>query len=189
MKFKRTRPPLLEIAVLLWVAACGLLLVAVSMTGGQLVFRKVPLGTTGTRVVGALVLATSLVFLAKKVYFTLRVPIVVDETGLRLCLASIRRFVPWSSISTVILEPYPGSISSKGKPRLVLVPEDATALGVPTRYRNTVDGRSSILLVSLNVIRESEQQVVAAFTAFAGAKFLDATATAPVDPHRIRDVG
>lgn len=182
MAFKRTRPPLFEIAVLLWVAACGLGLVAVSMTGGELVFQKLPLGTAGTRVVGMLVLATGLVCVAKRGYFALRVPIVVDETGLRLCLTSIRRFVPWSSISAVILQPYPGSISGKGKPRLVLVPADATALGVPTRYRNTVDGRPSILLLSLNVMRESEQQVVATFTAFAGMKFLDATA--PISPPR-----
>ena len=77
----------------------------------------------------------------------------------------------------MILEPYPGSVSA-GHPRLLLVPSAGADLGLPAEYVNTVDARGSIVVVSLDQLRESTDQVVGAFRTYAGPRFVNGLSTA-----------
>ncbi|GAA0909354.1 hypothetical protein GCM10009557_83890 [Virgisporangium ochraceum] len=65
-----------------------------------------------------------------------------------------------------MLEPRPD-----GPPRLVLVPAAGVDLGVPAEYRNSVDGRASIILLSTSDVRETPDRIDAALRRYAGDRY------------------
>ncbi|MBV1849606.1 hypothetical protein KUA19_05625 [Catellatospora sp. NEAU-YM18] len=76
-------------------------------------------------------------------------------------------------MEALIIEPYTGTLAGNGAPRLVLVPAPGADLGVAAEYQNKIDGRPSIILLSLDSILESLEQVKLGLSTYAGARFID----------------
>jgi hypothetical protein len=148
----------------------GLALIWASQNGWQLRILIVPVGAGPLLVVGVVMVLGVLAVLAGSFRFA---PMMLDGSGLRLRVAGINRSVPWASIDAVILEPHTGTLDSTGAPRLVLVPSADADLGVVAEYRNKVDGRPSIILLSLDSLRESQDHVVRAFKTYGGERFIN----------------
>ena len=85
-------------------------------------------------------------------------------------VAGNSRSLPWTAVDTVLLEP---PATAKGKPQLVLVPADGADLGVRAEYRNKLDGRPSVVLLSLDALHESQEEIVSALSTYAGPRFHD----------------
>jgi hypothetical protein len=93
----------------------------------------------------------------------------IDEHGLTLRLpdeSALARSVGWGSVEAIMLEPRPD-----GPPRLVLVPAAGVDLGVPAEYRNAIDGRASIILLSTSDVRETPDRIDAALRRYAGDRY------------------
>ncbi|WP_203934349.1 hypothetical protein [Virgisporangium ochraceum] len=93
----------------------------------------------------------------------------IDGHGLTLRLpdeSALARSVGWGSVEAIMLEPRPD-----GPPRLVLVPAAGVDLGVPAEYRNSVDGRASIILLSTSDVRETPDRIDAALRRYAGDRY------------------
>ncbi|MGC4749215.1 hypothetical protein ACLQ28_26700 [Micromonospora sp. DT201] len=77
------------------------------------------------------------------------------------------------SIDAVLLEPPVSTADGAGVPRLVLVPATGVDVGVAAEYPNKVDGRLSIILVGLDSLRASQDEVVRAFERYADGRFVN----------------
>jgi hypothetical protein len=167
MELHRPRPKFVGIAFFLM---AGLFTIWASRNGWQLRVLFVPLGSGALLVVGLIAVLGALAGLAS----TFRpAPIKLDESGLRLRVAGINRFVPWASVDAVLLEPCAGTLDNAGAPRLLLVPSAEADLGVVAEYQNKVDGRPAIILLSLDSLRESQDQVIQALATCAGQRFIN----------------
>jgi hypothetical protein len=174
MELHRRRPNLFWIAFFL---VGGLVTIWASQNGWQLRILVVPLGSGALLVVGLIMVLGALAGLAR----TFRpAPITLDESGLRLRVAGIDRSVPWASIDALILEPYQGTLES-GAPRLLLVPTADADLGTAAEYQNKVDGRPSIILLPLDSLRASQDQVIQALTTYAGQRFINGISDSAVE--------
>jgi hypothetical protein len=146
----------------------GPLLLWASQNGWELRLLFIPVGSTALFVFGVLAMVAAAITLVGQL---LPFEFAMDEAGLRLRrVAGINRSLPWASVDTVILEP---PATAKGKPQLVLVPADGADLGVRADYTNKLDGRPSVVLLSLDALRESREQVVSALSTYAGPRFHD----------------
>jgi hypothetical protein len=104
-------------------------------------------------------------------------PMVIDESGLHLRVAGIKQMLPWTAVDALILEPGQGSTNNE-PPRLILVPAAGANLGVPVKYANRVDGRPSVILLSLGSVKVSVDELKQTLARCAGARFIDGTAQA-----------
>jgi hypothetical protein len=167
MELRRARPKFIWIAVVL---LAGLVTVWASQNGWELRILLVPVGSGALLVLGLIAVLGALAGLANSFR---PAPMALDESGLRLRVAGINQFVPWASVDAVILEPCAATLNKTSAPRLLLVPSAGANLGVAAEYKNKVDGRSSIILLPLDTIRETYDQVVDAFATYAGQRFVN----------------
>ncbi|MBM0256460.1 hypothetical protein JNW89_05860 [Micromonospora sp. 4G55] len=84
-------------------------------------------------------------------------------------------------MDALILEPYQGTLDSTGAPRLLLVPSADADLGTVAEYQNKVDGRSSIILLPLDSLRASQDQVVQVLATYAGQRFINGVSDSAVE--------
>ena len=63
------------------------------------------------------------------------------------------------------------------------MPSRDADLGVVAEYRNKVDGRPSIILLSLDSLRESEDQVIQALQTYGGQRFINGSSDPAVATH------
>ncbi len=73
------------------------------------------------------------------------------------------------------LEPHQGTLDSSGAPRLLLVPSADANLGTAAEYQNKVDGRHSIVLLSLDSLREPPEKAIRVLATYAGQRFINGT--------------
>ncbi|WP_155374238.1 hypothetical protein [Catellatospora vulcania] len=175
MVLHRARPPYLGLAFFL---LGGLFLIWGSMNGWELRFLFIPLGAGALFGLGLL---SALIPVAVLVSAFRPAPVTLDGAGLSLRTAGIKRTLPWSAVDAVILEPYTEEVGGRTEAtaRLVLVPAAGVDLGVSTDYRNTVDGRPSVILVSLKSLRATNAEVAGALNHYAGSRFVDGATTGP----------
>ncbi|GAB3808072.1 hypothetical protein [Micromonospora zhanjiangensis] len=162
MELRRARPKLFWIAFFL---VGGLGVMWASQNGWELRLLFIPVGSVALLVAGLLAFLVGVALVASAFRPT---PIVLDESGLRLRVAGINRSVPWSSVDAMVLEPHQGPSDGTDAPRLLLVPTADADLGVAAEYRNTVDGRPSVVLLGLDSLADSPDQVIRAFVRYAG---------------------
>ncbi|MFI6757620.1 hypothetical protein ACIBF5_00555 [Micromonospora sp. NPDC050417] len=175
MELHRRRPHLFWIAFIL---VGGILGIWASQNGWGLRILIVPLGSGALLVVSLIMVLGALAGLAS----TLRpAPIVLDETGLRLRAEGINQLVPWASIDALILEPRHGASDNSSGPRLLLVPSADADLGTVAEYQNKVDGRPSIILLPIDSLRASQDQVVQALATYAGQRFINGASDSAVE--------
>ncbi|WP_249714823.1 hypothetical protein [Rhizomonospora bruguierae] len=143
--------------------------------GSQLRILFIPLGSGALFAVGAIATVGALWGL----YVVSRgAPITLDEMGMFPRVSGINRFLPWAAVAAVILEP---AAEGAGAPRLVLVPAPGVDLGVKAEYRNQVDGRPGVVLLTVDAVRESPEQIVEAFTRYAGSRFVNGAAPSTME--------
>ncbi|MFC4022008.1 hypothetical protein ACFOW4_29290 [Micromonospora sp. GCM10011542] len=167
MELRRRRPPLFWTAFFL---LGGLGIIWASQNGWELRILLVPVGSAALLVVGLIMALGALASLASSFR---PAPITLDGSGVRLRVAGLDRSVPWASIDALILEPYQGTLDGAGAPRLLLVPSADADLGAVAEYQNRVDGRSSIILLSLDSLRASPDHVVQVLARYAGQRFVN----------------
>ncbi|WP_433128171.1 hypothetical protein ACQPWW_00900 [Micromonospora sp. CA-240977] len=167
MELRRARPHLFWITFFL---LGGLLTMWASLNGWELRVLIVPVGSGPLFLFGLVSFLGALALVASTFRPT---PIVIDETGLRLHVAGINRSVPWASIDAVLLESPASTAQGAGVPRLVLVPATGVDVGVAAEYTNKVDGRLSIILLGLDSLRASQDEVVRAFERYAEGRFIN----------------
>jgi hypothetical protein len=139
-----------------------------SQNGWELRILFIPLGPGSMFVFGLIAAIIGVLSLASRLF---PFGFVIDESGLRLRrVGGISRSVPWAAVAAVILEP---PVTAKGKPVLVLVPADGADLGVSATYPNKLDGRPSVVLLSLDDLRESQDDIARALSTYAGSRFTD----------------
>ncbi|GIF98489.1 hypothetical protein [Catellatospora citrea] len=173
MVLHRARPPYLGVAFFL---LGGFVLIWSSLNGWELRFLFIPLGSGALFGFGLLSAVCALGVLAAAFR---PAPVVLDESGLALRTAGIKRTLPWSAVDAVLLEPYTEQVGGRTETtaRLILVPAAGVDLGVSTDYRNMIDGRPSVILVSLKSVRVSTAEVTTALTRYAGGRFVDGVTT------------
>ncbi|GAA1397234.1 hypothetical protein [Catellatospora coxensis] len=178
MVLHRARPPYLGLAFFF---LAGLFVIWSSMNGWELRFLFIPLGSGALFGIGLLSVLIPLGVLASAFR---PAPVVLDASGLTLRTAGIKRTLPWPAVDALILEPYAGEHASRTDAsgpiaRLVLVPAAGVDLGVAADYRNIVDGRPSVILVSVQALRASSTEVAGALAHYAGARFIDGLIPGP----------
>jgi len=157
------------LAAALW-AAGGIALVWASQNGYELRLLFIPLGSLALLLFGVLAFAAAL--------YPLRLllrpdPVIIGEAGLLVRTAGINGLVPWPAVESVLLATHVDPTSGNRTTRLVLVPAVGAGLGVPAESAG--DGRPSVVLLSIEDIREAADQVAEALRRFAGPRFVDAT--------------
>jgi len=157
------------LAAALW-AVGGVVLVWASQNGYELRLLFVPLGSLALLLFGVLAFAAAL--------YPLRLllrpdPVIIGEAGLLVRTAGINGLVPWPAVESVLLATHVDPTSGNRTTRLVLVPAVGAGLGVPAESAG--DGRPSVVLLSIEDIREAADQVAEALRRFAGPRFVDAT--------------
>jgi hypothetical protein len=100
-------------------------------------------------------------------------PVEVDEASfiVRIPGDKLDRALSWSQVDSVILES--PSASSANTYRLVLAPAAGVDLNVPVEYPNKVDGRPSLIIVRLDAVRPTVEEVKQALRRYAGPRFVD----------------
>jgi len=159
------------LAAAIW-AAGGLVLVWASQNGYELRLLFIPLGSLALLLFGVLAFAAAL--------YPLRLllrpdPLTIGEAGLLVRAAGINGLVPWSAVESVLLATHIDPTSGNRTTRLVLVPAVGAGLGVPAESAGAGDGRPSVVLLSIEDIREPADRVAEALRRFAGPRFVDAT--------------
>ncbi|MFG3710196.1 hypothetical protein [Micromonospora sp. NPDC047730] len=99
----------------------------------------------------------------------------IGADGLTLRLAGLDRLVPWAEIDSIILDepvPTPGGKKSTS-PSLMLVPATGSTIDRPRTGRSPVDGRTALVLLDLDDVRQSADEVAAALARFGGSRFTD----------------
>ena len=157
------------LAAALW-AVGGVVLVWASQNGYELRLLFLPLGSLALLLFGVLAFAAAL--------YPLRLllrpdPVIIGEAGLLVRTAGINGLVPWPAVESVLLATQVDPTSGNRTTRLVLVPAVGAGLGVPAESAG--DGRPSVVLLSIEDIREAADQVAEALRRFAGPRFVDAT--------------
>jgi len=157
------------LAAALW-AVGGVVLVWASQNGYELRLLFVPLGSLALLLFGVLAFAAAL--------YPLRLllrpdPVIIGEAGLLVRTAGINGLVPWPAVESVLLATHVDPTSGNRTTRLVLVPAVGAGRGVPAESAG--DGRPSVVLLSIEDIREAADQVAEALRRFAGPRFVDAT--------------
>ena len=157
------------LAAALW-AVGGVVLVWASQNGYELRLLFLPLGSLALLLFGVLAFAAAL--------YPLRLllrpdPVIIGEAGLLVRTAGINGLVPWPAVESVLLATHVDPTSGNRTTRLVLVPAVGAGLGVPAESAG--DGRPSVVLLSIEDIREAADQVAEALRRFAGPRFVDAT--------------
>ncbi|MGN9808187.1 hypothetical protein ACTMSW_02350 [Micromonospora sp. BQ11] len=96
----------------------------------------------------------------------------IGADGLTLRTAGLNRLVSWAEIDAIVLdEPVPTIGRSKPtSPTLLLVPAGST-IDRPLDGKSSVDGRSGLVLLELDDVREPVDEVAAALVRFAGDRF------------------
>lgn len=165
MQLHRSRSSL--VACLLFLVA-GPAIVWASQNGWELRLLFIPVGSGALFALGGLTTIGAAIALVNRL---LPFEFAMDELGLRLRrVAGISRSLPWAAVAAVILEP---PTVDKGKPRLILVPADGADLGVATEYANKLDGRPSVVLLALDALKESQDEIARALSTYAGPRFHD----------------
>ncbi|MEU5945954.1 hypothetical protein ABZ793_10375 [Micromonospora sp. NPDC047465] len=99
----------------------------------------------------------------------------IGVEGLTLRLAGLDRLVPWAEIDSVILDepvPTPGG-RKPTSPSLLLVPATGSTIDRPRTGRSPLDGRPALVLLDLDDVRQSADEVAAALARFGGSRFTD----------------
>ncbi|MER7330031.1 MULTISPECIES: hypothetical protein [unclassified Micromonospora] len=99
----------------------------------------------------------------------------IGADGLTLRLAGLNRLVPWAEIDSIILDepiPTPGGKKS-ASPSLLLVPAAGSTIDHPRTGRSPLDGRDALVLLDLDNVRQSADEVAAALARFGGGRFTD----------------
>lgn len=94
----------------------------------------------------------------------------IDEAGLSLRLSEFKGMsspISWERIEAIIMERTPD-----GGRRIVLVPTEDADIGVTPEYANKADGRPSVILVKLDDVKETPDQIASTLRAYAGTRFL-----------------
>jgi hypothetical protein len=139
-----------------------------SQNGWELRILFFPVGSGALFVFGVLCLIAGVLSLLSRL---MPFEFAIDESGLRLRrVAGINRSLPWAAVDAVILEP---PATPKGKPVLVLVPAEGADLGRRADYANKLDGRPSVSLISLDSLRESQDDIARALSTYGGPRFTD----------------
>ena len=155
----------------LW-AVGGTVLVWASQNGYELRLLFIPLGSLALLLFGVLAFAAGL--------YPLRLllrpdPVTIGAAGLLVRAAGINGLVPWPAVESVLLATHIDPTSGNRTTRLVLVPAPGAGLGVPVESAGAGDGRPSVVLLSIEDIRERPDQVAEVLRRFAGPRFVDAT--------------
>ena len=102
----------------------------------------------------------------------------IDPHGLNLRARGINRLVPWAEIDAVILDqpvPRAGSLNDRRSgPHLVLVPAAGSELAGRVTAESLSDGRAGLVVLDLDDVKESREQIAAALRTFSGGRFTDA---------------
>jgi hypothetical protein len=157
------------LAAALW-AVGGVVLVWASQNGYELRLLFIPLGSLALLLFGVLAFAAAL--------YPLRLllrpdPVTIGAAGLLVRTAGINGLVPWPAVESVLLATHVDPTSGNRTTRLVLVPAVGAGLGVPAEPAG--DGRPSVVLLSIEDIREPAGRVAEALRRFAGPRFVEAT--------------
>ncbi|WFE30088.1 DivIVA domain-containing protein [Solwaraspora sp. WMMD791] len=100
----------------------------------------------------------------------------IGPDGLTFGSGGATRSVPWTDVAAVVLD-QPSAGAGGGdrpSPRLLLAPAGGADVGLPTTASSTAyDGRCAVLL-DLDDVVESPDQVAEALTRYAGDRFVDA---------------
>lgn len=100
----------------------------------------------------------------------------IGPDGLTMQSRGATRSIPWDGVAAVVLDqPAPGAGGpDRQGPRLLLAAADGADVGLPMTASSTAyDGRCAVLL-GLDDVRESPDQVAEALTRYAGDRFTDA---------------
>ena len=99
----------------------------------------------------------------------------IGAEGLTLRLPRINRLVRWDEIGAIILDqPGPRSRGSGTQaPQLLLVPADGSDLSIPSTHRSPLDDRACLVLLQLNHVKESPEQVAETLARFGGSRSTD----------------
>lgn len=97
----------------------------------------------------------------------------IGADGLTLRCNGINRLVRWEEIDTVVLT-QPACDDSTVATQLLLIPANGTDLGVSMAYRSPADGRACTMILELNEVKESPDQLAEALARFGEGRFTDA---------------
>lgn len=99
----------------------------------------------------------------------------IGAEGLAIRQSGLNRLVPWAEIDALILDqPLPTLAGNKVPSAvLLLVPASGSALDRPLTHRSPVDDRPCFVLLELNDVRESPDEVAAALARYGGNRFTD----------------
>ncbi|MCP2322140.1 hypothetical protein HDA40_000647 [Hamadaea flava] len=148
----------------------GAILIVGAMAGYEMTAYGIPLGPFSLYFLGSIAVAGGL---AVVVWGFRPAPVVLSDAGLGLRTAGVKTTLPWPQVDALILEP-PGGSGGEAH-RLVLVPATGVDLGVPIEYPNKADRRKSLILVKLDGLQPTVDEVKKAARRYAGAKFVDKT--------------
>jgi hypothetical protein len=112
----------------------------------------------------------------------------IGAEGLMLGVPGIQRLVPWTAIEALVLDqPLPKlhDRSTRSGPYLVLLPAQGSDLLGGWPERTLSDGRTGRLVLELDDVRQSREQIAAALRVHSGGRFADALreAQARIDGH------
>ncbi|WP_245718723.1 DivIVA domain-containing protein [Micromonospora rhizosphaerae] len=99
----------------------------------------------------------------------------IGPEGLTVRLPGVNRLVPWAEIDAIILDqPLPVFVGRKTpSPLLLLVPSSRSTLDRPLTHRSPLDDRPCLVLLDLEVVRQSTSAVAAGLARFGGTRFTD----------------
>ncbi|MBQ0991216.1 hypothetical protein KBX08_14100 [Micromonospora sp. H61] len=96
----------------------------------------------------------------------------IHADGLTVRRPGLRRDVRWAEVDALVLDEPPRRDGHPEPPRLLLVPVPGVTIE-PVTARHPLDGRPAVELLVLDQVREQPEQVSAALTQYAGARFVD----------------
>lgn len=99
-----------------------------------------------------------------------------DLERLTLRLNGIKRLVLWDEIEAIVLDqPRPDLHGNRPPaPHLLLLPANGFDLGAPLTHRDPTGGRACLVLLELDAVKDSPEQVAEALARFGGSRFVDA---------------
>lgn len=162
MELHRRRGGLVGGVTLLVVVALGLLCLPID--GPVSALLAVALGVGGAVAGGVLIFRAARPFQFR-----------IGPDGLTMRGKGGTRTIPWADVEAVILDqPAPGSGNDRPSPRLLLAAAAGADIGLPTTASSPAHEGGCAVLLDLDDVVESPDQVAEALTRYAGHRFVNA---------------